>query len=151
MLRRLGGWSCAHRRLVAGAWIVVVVAVGVLAGALSKPTNDAFNVPGTEAQRALDLLDEHFPGAGGATARLVFADLHFLVPVADLKDSTKDALRKVGEPARKVLVRMTLVPAVLALLGARAWWLPGWLDRHLPHVDIEGDDEPRPAATPSPV
>jgi putative drug exporter of the RND superfamily len=37
------------------------------------------------------------------------------------------------------VVRMTLVPAVLALLGERAWWLPGWLDRVLPRVDIEGD------------
>jgi len=36
------------------------------------------------------------------------------------------------------VVRMTLVPALLALLGERAWWLPGWLDRLLPHVDVEG-------------
>ncbi len=36
------------------------------------------------------------------------------------------------------LVRMTLVPAVLALLGARAWWLPSWLDRRLPSLDVEG-------------
>jgi hypothetical protein len=35
-------------------------------------------------------------------------------------------------------VRMTLVPAVLALLGSRAWWLPQWLDRLLPRADIEG-------------
>ncbi|MGW2523780.1 MMPL family transporter [Streptomyces sp. NPDC001617] len=37
------------------------------------------------------------------------------------------------------LVRMTIVPAVLALLGDRAWWLPGRLDRLLPRVDIEGE------------
>ena len=36
------------------------------------------------------------------------------------------------------LVRMTLVPAVLALLGDRAWWLPVWLDRRLPALDVEG-------------
>ncbi len=36
------------------------------------------------------------------------------------------------------LVRMTLVPAVLALLGDRAWWLPAWLDRRLPSLDVEG-------------
>jgi RND superfamily putative drug exporter len=36
------------------------------------------------------------------------------------------------------IVRMTLVPAVLVLLGHRAWWLPGWLDRLLPEVDVEG-------------
>jgi RND superfamily putative drug exporter len=37
------------------------------------------------------------------------------------------------------VVRMTIVPAVLALLGQRAWWLPKWLDRALPNVDVEGE------------
>ncbi|MER5401232.1 MMPL family transporter [Streptomyces sp. NPDC002599] len=37
------------------------------------------------------------------------------------------------------VVRMAFVPAVLALLGHRAWWLPRWLDRVLPRVDIEGE------------
>ncbi|MGH3457032.1 MMPL family transporter [Aeromicrobium sp.] len=35
-------------------------------------------------------------------------------------------------------VRMTLVPAVLMLLGHRAWWLPAWLEARLPVVDVEG-------------
>lgn len=37
------------------------------------------------------------------------------------------------------VVRMAIVPAVLALLGRKAWWLPGWLDRALPNVDVEGE------------
>ncbi|WP_445527183.1 MMPL family transporter [Streptomyces cyslabdanicus] len=37
------------------------------------------------------------------------------------------------------IVRMAIVPAVLALLGRRAWWLPRWLDRALPNVDVEGE------------
>ncbi|MEU0056025.1 MMPL family transporter [Streptomyces sp. NPDC006334] len=46
------------------------------------------------------------------------------------------------------VVRMAIVPAVLALLGKKAWWLPRWLDRALPDVDIEGEalraeDDPR--------
>jgi putative drug exporter of the RND superfamily len=51
------------------------------------------------------------------------------------------------------LVRMTLVPAVLALLGRRAWGLPGWIDRRLPIFDAEGDalmHELRLADWPSP-
>ena len=36
------------------------------------------------------------------------------------------------------LVRMTFTPAVLSLLGDRAWWLPRWLDRLLPNLDVEG-------------
>lgn len=34
---------------------------------------------------------------------------------------------------------MTIVPAVMGLLGERAWWMPKWLDRILPNVDVEGE------------
>lgn len=36
------------------------------------------------------------------------------------------------------VVRMAVVPAVMTLLGRSAWWLPRWLDRSMPDVDIEG-------------
>ena len=36
------------------------------------------------------------------------------------------------------LVRLILVPAVMSLLGKSAWWLPKWLDKILPNVDVEG-------------
>lgn len=51
------------------------------------------------------------------------------------------------------LVRMVLVPATMELLGKANWWLPRWLDRALPHLDIEGGPEelvvePEPAPAP---
>ncbi|MDA5146302.1 MMPL family transporter [Streptomyces sp. AD681] len=46
------------------------------------------------------------------------------------------------------VVRMAFVPAVLALLGKRAWWLPGRLDRLLPRVDVEGEALTRRAPAP---
>jgi putative drug exporter of the RND superfamily len=45
----------------------------------------------------------------------------------------------VGILADAFLVRMTLVPAVMTLLGRHAWWMPKWLGRILPNVDIEGE------------
>jgi RND superfamily putative drug exporter len=33
---------------------------------------------------------------------------------------------------------MVLVPATMTMLGRWNWWLPGWLDRLLPHLDVEG-------------
>ncbi len=36
------------------------------------------------------------------------------------------------------VVRLVLVPATMQLLGERNWWLPGWLDRLLPRIDVEG-------------
>ena len=38
------------------------------------------------------------------------------------------------------LVRCLLVPAVMVLLGEKAWWLPGWLDKIVPHISIEGEE-----------
>ncbi|MFJ8113183.1 MMPL family transporter [Streptomyces sp. NPDC096132] len=47
------------------------------------------------------------------------------------------------------VVRMAIVPAVLALLGKSAWWLPAWLDKVLPNVDVEGEKLAKsPAADP---
>ncbi|GAB3571734.1 MMPL family transporter [Amycolatopsis endophytica] len=37
------------------------------------------------------------------------------------------------------VVRMSIVPAVMSLLGKHAWWLPKWLQRVLPNVDVEGE------------
>lgn len=42
------------------------------------------------------------------------------------------------------LVRLTLVPAAMALLDKAAWWLPKWLDRIIPHVSIEGEEVTTP-------
>ena len=47
------------------------------------------------------------------------------------------------------IVRMTMVPAVMTLLGRRAWALPRWLDRILPNIDVEGGAVDKQPATPS--
>jgi putative drug exporter of the RND superfamily len=44
-----------------------------------------------------------------------------------------------------VIIRSVLVPAVMQLIGARAWWLPGWLDRILPRLHVEpAEGDPAP-------
>jgi RND superfamily putative drug exporter len=42
-----------------------------------------------------------------------------------------------------LLVRMVIAPALMTVLGDRAWWFPGWLDRLLPNVSLEGHHEGR--------
>jgi putative drug exporter of the RND superfamily len=44
----------------------------------------------------------------------------------------------IGVAIDAFVVRLTIVPAVMSLLGRSAWWLPRWLARVLPNVDIEG-------------
>ncbi len=49
------------------------------------------------------------------------------------------------------VVRMAIVPALFALLGKAAWWLPRWLDALLPNVDVEGEKLNRIVARSVPV
>ncbi|MFZ0161849.1 MAG: MMPL family transporter [Kineosporiaceae bacterium] len=48
------------------------------------------------------------------------------------------------------VVRLTLVPAVMSFLGDAAWWLPRWIDRAMPNVDIEGESLRTPVSTAAP-
>jgi RND superfamily putative drug exporter len=54
----------------------------------------------------------------------------------------------VGVLADAFLVRMTIVPAVMLIVGERMWWLPTWLDRLLPNLDIEGESLSRRLSAP---
>ncbi len=45
-----------------------------------------------------------------------------------------------------LVVRMLISPALMTLLGDRAWWIPGWLDRVLPNISLEGHHESRAEA-----
>ncbi|MFI6586856.1 MMPL family transporter [Embleya sp. NPDC050493] len=73
-LYRLGRLTFRRRRFALLIWVAILVAVGVGAASASKPAAKPFSIPGIEAQKALDLLEERSPdsGGGGATARIVF-------------------------------------------------------------------------------
>uniref|UniRef100_A0AAU2JNF0 MMPL family transporter n=1 Tax=Streptomyces sp. NBC_00049 TaxID=2903617 RepID=A0AAU2JNF0_9ACTN len=72
-LYRLGRGAFRRRRFVALVWVALLFAAGFGAATASAPTSGSFSIPGTEAQKAFDLLDQRFPGmaADGATARIV--------------------------------------------------------------------------------
>ncbi|MFF4266544.1 MMPL family transporter [Streptomyces virginiae] len=72
-LYRLGRGAFRRRGLVALLWVALLFAAGFGAASAGAPTSGSFSIPGTEAQKAFDLLDERFPGmaADGATARIV--------------------------------------------------------------------------------
>jgi RND superfamily putative drug exporter len=73
MLYKLGRWCFAHRRYVVAAWVVLIAVLAVVGLSVKQPENNSFNVPGTESQNALNLLDHKFPGTGGAQAQVVFS------------------------------------------------------------------------------
>ncbi|MCG7413758.1 MMPL family transporter [Microbacterium aurum] len=74
-----------------------------------------------------------------AAAVIMFAVFAAFVPEGDSSIKPIALGLAVGIAVDAFLVRMTLVPAVMALLGEKAWWMPRWLDRMLPHFDIEGE------------
>ena len=73
-LYKMGRLAFRRRRYVALLWVALLALAGFGAASASTATSSSFSIPGTEAQRAFDLLDERFPGgsADGATARVVF-------------------------------------------------------------------------------
>jgi putative drug exporter of the RND superfamily len=75
LLYRLGRLSFRQRRYFALLWVAILAACSFAALSAPAAEEDGFSMPGTESQRAFDLLDERFPGdnAEGADARIVFA------------------------------------------------------------------------------
>ena len=74
-----------------------------------------------------------------AAGLIMFAVFVAFVPEGDSSLKPIALGLAVGIAVDAFLVRMTLTPAVMALLGEKAWWFPRWLDRLLPHFDIEGE------------
>ncbi|MBB1482980.1 MMPL family transporter [Tessaracoccus sp. MC1865] len=91
---------------------------------------------------ALDAIRSGFVASGpvvAAAAVIMFAVFAFFVPEGMGPIKSIAFALAVGVAVDAFLVRMTLVPAVMTLLGDRAWWLPAWLDRLLPTFDVEGE------------
>jgi RND superfamily putative drug exporter len=65
-------WCIAHRRRVFIAWIAIAVITTVVAGAAGRNYATNFSLPGTESQRALDLLKKEFPAQSGDVDTIVF-------------------------------------------------------------------------------
>jgi RND superfamily putative drug exporter len=89
-LYRLGHLCVRRRRRVVLAWIGLVVGVFLLAGAVGGESTERLSIPGTESQRAADLLAERFPAQTGSDARVVFA-----APVGETFDD--EALQRAVE------------------------------------------------------
>ncbi len=89
-----------------------------------------------------------------AAALIMFAVFAFFVPAGEGSVKPIAFGLAIGVALDAFIVRMTLVPAVMKLLGRRAWWLPGWLDRLLPSLDVEGEalaHQVKAAARPTPA
>ncbi len=90
----------------------------------------------------LDAIRDGFRASGPviiALALIMFTVFVSFVPTEMMSLKALAFASAVGVLVDAVLVRMTLVPAVLTLIGDRAWRLPSWLERYVPVVDVEGE------------
>ena len=69
---RLARWCIAHRGRVVAAWVAVAILTTFIASAVGRQYATNFTLPGTEAQRALDLLKAEFPAQSGDADTIVF-------------------------------------------------------------------------------
>jgi len=91
----------------------------------------------------------------GSTARVITTAAGIMVVVFSsfvLNDQAAVKMLAIGMAVAVLIdasvVRMILVPAIMALLGARAWWMPRWLEPVLPHLHLEGSEAAAAAAVP---
>ncbi|MEU9730566.1 MMPL family transporter [Streptomyces sp. NPDC048002] len=106
-LYRLGRLAFRRRHFVALIWVALLTLAGVGAASAPAAGTTSFSIPGTEAQRAFDLLEERFPGssADGATARVVFeAPDGQKLADADNKAAVKQAVKELGTGSEVVSV-----------------------------------------------
>src|SRR4051794_37355696 len=72
-LYRLGLWSAQRARIIIGLWAVILIAAIGLGTLFAGPVSDSLSIPGTDSQRAIDLLNKEFPQANGGEVRLILA------------------------------------------------------------------------------
>jgi RND superfamily putative drug exporter len=104
-------------------------------------------VHGADPRTAVVTGARHAARVVTAAALIMFSVFASFVSIDDVVVKAIAFGLAVGVMADAFVVRMTLVPAILTLVGRSAWWLPRWLDRLLPDLDVEGAKlDPAPVA-----
>ena len=117
-LDRVGQASATHPWRVITAWLFGLGAVTILAGAAGGEPVDDFRLPGSDAQRAADILDEGFPARAGGDAVVVFATAEGRMTDPDNAAAVRDAMTAVARLPHVIGVSDPLAPAAMAPDGS---------------------------------
>ena len=96
-------------------------------------------VYGTPARQAVSLGFQHSARVVAAAGVIMMGVFSGFAVGEDPIIKTIGFALTAGVLADAFLVRMTIVPALMALVGEKIWWMPGWLNRMVPDLDIEGE------------
>src|SRR5439155_21847298 len=97
-------WCIAHRRRVFIAWIAVAILTTVVASAAGRNYATNFSLPGTESQRALDLLKKEFPAQSGDVDTIVFHTANGTVDEPAVREAINKLLAQVSNDPHIVSV-----------------------------------------------
>ena len=103
-------WCIAHRGRVFVAWIAIAVITTAVASAAGRNYATNFSLPGTESQRALDLLKKEFPAQSGDVDTIVFHTANGTVDDPQVQSAITKLLDEVQGDPHVVLVRSPLGP-----------------------------------------
>ena len=98
--------------------------------------------PAMRRRAAVDAVEAGFTGSAkvvGAAAVIMVGVFAAFIHTENIYVKPIAVGLTVGILADAFIVRMTLIPALMAALGERAWWLPALLERQLPVIDVEGE------------
>ena len=103
-------WCIAHRGRVFVAWLAIAVITTAVAGAAGRNYATNFSLPGTESQRALDLLKKEFPAQSGDVDTIVFHTANGTVDDPEVQSAITNLLDKVKGDQDVVSVRSPFGP-----------------------------------------
>jgi putative drug exporter of the RND superfamily len=71
-MRRFATWTTGHRKTVIIGWIVALIGVGIISGAVGSDFSEEFKLPSSDSTEAFELLEDRFPQQSGVTAEIVY-------------------------------------------------------------------------------
>jgi RND superfamily putative drug exporter len=111
VVARVSRWVVRHRRTTVIGWLVLLIGAFALSGAIGTEYSNNFSLPGTESQRAADLLKRDFPAQAGDSDQIVFAVRRGLV--------TEAAVRARVVPMLEAVARLPHVTGVVSPFSAK--------------------------------
>jgi putative drug exporter of the RND superfamily len=106
---RLADWSMDHRRVVVGVWVLLLVLGVVVMNGVGNSFNNTLQLPNTDSQRAIDLLQSRFPAQAGDVDQIVFR--------ARTGSLTDPAVRTVVLPMLSRVARLPHITQVVSPYG----------------------------------
>jgi RND superfamily putative drug exporter len=107
----LSRWCIAHRRLVVVGWVAIAVLTTAIASGVGRQYANDFSLPGTEAQRVVDLLGHEFKAQSGDVDTIVFHNGRGVFDAANVRAAIAPVLARVSQAPHVVSVLSPYSPA----------------------------------------